>query len=134
MLNLSVLGAIITIVGALGTLLFKSLKFIQEGEQGIKLTFGKAKRDSQGKPKVIQPGFALLFPWVQSLQRHHVRQQTLKLDRQSIALADGLIYEVNAIVIFRVNDIYKALFEIDYLDESLTDISMGILREVLSAK
>lgn len=114
--------------------LFKSFKFIQEGEQGIKLTFGKANRDRNNKPVIIQPGFAFLIPWVQSLKRHHVRQQTHRLNYQSITLADGLIYNVSAIVIFKVSDIYKALFEIEQLDQSLVDLSMGVLREVLSAK
>ena len=116
------------------TTLFKTFKFVQEGELGIKLTFGKARRDKGGNPKVIHPGFALLIPWVQSLKRRHVRQQTHHLDHQAIALADGLIYEVSAIVIFRVVNIYRALFEIDDLDRSIADLSMGILRKVLSAK
>lgn len=33
-----------------------------------------------------------------------------------------------------MKDIYKALFEIDDLDNSLVDLSMGILRDVLASK
>jgi len=125
-----IFGALVTCV----TTLFKTFKFVQEGEQGVKLTFGRVKRNKDGKPKIVYPGFALLIPWAQTLKRHHVRQQTHRLDHQSITLADGLIYNVSAIVICRVKDIYKALFEISDLDLSLVDLAMGILREVVSVK
>ena len=114
--------------------LFKGIRFVHEGELGIRLRFGRAVRDRKGQPKVIQPGFVLMIPFVDTLQRHHVRQQTLRLDGQRVMIGGGLIFNVSAIVIMRVKDIYKALFEIDELDSSLTDLSMGILRDVLADK
>jgi regulator of protease activity HflC (stomatin/prohibitin superfamily) len=56
-----------------------------------------------------------MIPWVDSLAKHHVRQQTIRFDNQEIMIKDGLIFSVNAAVIFRVTDIYKALFEIEDL-------------------
>lgn len=121
------------IVGAIFTLA-KTFKFIQEGERGLKLRFGKVVKNRNGEPKVIEPGFTLLIPYVESLVRHHVRQQTVSLRNQRIMTSDHLIFNVSAMVNFRVNDIYKALFEIDDLDDSLTDLSMAILRDILSKK
>lgn len=112
----------------------KTIKFVQEGELGIRLRFGRATRDSSGKPKIIQPGFVLMIPWVDALQRHHVRQQTQQLANQEIMIKDELIFRVSAVVFFRVKDIYRALFEISNLDHSISTLSMGILREVLAAK
>jgi regulator of protease activity HflC (stomatin/prohibitin superfamily) len=43
---------------------FKSFRFVREGERGIKLRFGKAVRKKGGTPKVIEPGFAWLIPFV----------------------------------------------------------------------
>lgn len=101
---------------------------------GIKLRFGKALRGKDGNPRIIKPGFVLLIPFIETLQRHHVRQQTLRLDKQKVMIARGLIFNVSAIVILRVKDIYRALFEIDDLDNSIVDISMGILRDTLADK
>jgi hypothetical protein len=47
---------------------------------------------------------------------------------------DGLIFNVNAIVIFRIKDIYKALFEIENLEYSIEDLGMGILRDEVSKR
>lgn len=113
---------------------FKSFKFIQEGEQGIKLRFGKAVRDRQGNPRVIDPGFVLLIPWIESLKRHHVRQQTIRFVNQVILTKDHLTFSVNAVVIFKVKDIYKALFEIFDLNQSIEDIGMGLLRDEVSSR
>lgn len=116
------------------TSLFKAIKFVQEGELGIKLRFGRALREKGGNPRIIKPGFVLLIPFVETLKRHHVRQQTLRLDKQKVMIARGLIFNVSAIVILRVKDIYRAMFEIDDLDNSIVDISMGILRDTLADK
>lgn len=132
MANMS-LELIMATIGVLGAL-FKTIKFVQEGEMGIKLRFGRALRNKDGTPRIIPPGFILLIPFVETLQRHHVRQQTLRLNNQQVMINRGLIFNVSAVVILRVKDIYRALFEIDDLDNSLIDLSMGILRDVLSGK
>lgn len=113
---------------------FKAFRFVREGEQGIKLRFGKALRNKQGEPKIINPGFVFLIPFVDTLKRHHVRQETIRFDHQQIMIQDGLIFNVNAIVIFRVKDIYKALFEIENLEYSIEDLGMGILRDEVSKR
>lgn len=124
------LAAVLAAVGSL----FKAIRFVHEGELGIKLRFGKARRDKSNRPLVINPGFVFLIPFVDTLKRRHVRQQTLRLDNQRIMVARGLIFDVSAVMLFRVKDIYRALFEIDDLDNSLGDLSMGILRDVLACK
>ena len=131
-MNISVelIAALIGVV----TSIAKAFKFVQEGELGIKLRFGRALKNKDGTPRIVKPGFVLLIPFVETLKRHHVRQQTLRLDHQKVMIAQGLIFNISAVVIFRVKDIYRALFEIDDLDNSLIDLSMGILRDVLSNK
>ncbi len=64
--------ALVMMVVGLITTLFKTLKFVQEGEQGCRLIFGRVQRDWHGNPVIIQPGFVLLIPWVQTLKRRHV--------------------------------------------------------------
>lgn len=122
------------VVGGAIASLFKSFKFVHEGEKGIKLRWGRALRDKKGNPKIIKPGFIFMFPWIETLKRHHVRQQTIRMNNQQIMIKQGLIFNVSAVVMFRVSDIYRALFEIDDLDKSIEDFSMGVLRDVLVAK
>ena len=119
---------------ASGLGLSKTFNYVKEGELGIKLRFGKAKRDKNGSPRIIHPGFVMLIPFVDTLAKHHVRQQTIRFDKQEIMIRDGLIFSINAAVIFRVTDVYRALFEIEDLHNSLADISMGILRDVFTGR
>lgn len=117
-------------IGGLTTVA-KSIRFVQEGERGIKLRFGKVVR-KKGEPLVVKPGFCFLVPFVDTLHRHHVRQQTIRCDHQEIQLDDKTVFDVSAVSFFRVTDIYKALVEIDNLTSSINDLCMSILRDELA--
>lgn len=105
---------------------FKSLVFVKEGERGGLLRFGRFLR-------VVEPGFVFVIPFIHELRRVHVRQATLSLPMQTITLKDNLSYEVQAMVLFRVTDVYHALFEMADLSASIKDIGGTVLRERLSA-
>jgi regulator of protease activity HflC (stomatin/prohibitin superfamily) len=111
----------------------KSIRFVHEGELGVRLRFGKVWRDKNNVPIIIHPGFVFLIPFVDTLKRHHVRQQTMRLDDQRIVIKDGLIFVCEAVILYRVTDIYKAMFEIDDVDDSIEDIGMKCLRNVLQS-
>ncbi len=120
----------IALVGAV--LLALSLRFVKEGERGLRLRFSQVVRKG-GVPHVIEPGFVLIIPKVEQLQRRHVRQQTLELQEQQVILKDNSIWMVSAVVFFRVNDVYKALVEIEDLDQGVRNLCMGELRSVLQS-
>jgi len=126
-LTLAGLGGIITAV-------VKTIQFVHEGELGVKLRFGKARRNKKGEVIIIKPGFILLIPFLESLKRRHVRQETLKFNEQGVILKDKFIFRVTAVVIFKVTDIYKALFEIEDLTESITDFCESQLRKFMVTK
>lgn len=126
------------LVGAGGGLFsfVKSFRFVREGEKGIKLRFGKAKRKRNGsgelEPIIYEPGFTMLIPYVDSLVRRHVRVQTIELPQQTITIKNGLSYIVDAVVRFQVKDIYKALFVVDNLDQTMNNVAMAELRDTLT--
>lgn len=128
-------GGIIQVLVAIGggfVTLFQSFKFVQEGSLGLKLRFGKVVRDRNGSPKVINPGFVWMIPFVDTLKRRHVRQQEVTLDEQVITLKSGLTFRVAGALYFRVTDVYKALFEIELLDESIEQLAMGAQRDEIA--
>lgn|GEM_PF-6672896 len=104
---------------------------MKESELGLKLRFGKVAQRMNGEPKVIHPGFCFLIPHVDTLIRHPVRQQTIELKDQKVTLRDNTIWIVSAVLVYRINDIYKALFEINNVDFGLRNVASGKLREVL---
>ncbi len=127
----SVLSQVGLLIFALFTF-FKGMRFVKEGERGLKLRFGKVVRHKDGRPKVMEPGFIILIPYVESLVKRHVRQQPIPLDEQVITLKSGLTFRVAGILFIRVEDIYKALFDISDLDLSVKEEGMGRVRDIVA--
>ena len=112
--------------------LFKIISSVAEGERGIVLRFGKAKRDKDGNPKIYKPGIVFLIPFADTIHIKHIKQDTVTFTGQRIILKNQLSFYVSAVVIFKIKDVFKALFEIKNVNDSLKDLCMGILRDVLS--
>ncbi len=129
---------LLALLGSALVTLFKSIAFVQEGQRGVKLRFGKAVRHRTGKnagqPILVEPGFVFMIPYVEKLQRRHVRQETNRLDYQKIMFKDGMIFQVSAMLLFTVTDVFKAMFEIDNLDYAVNTFGLAILREELSSR
>lgn len=124
------LQPLIVFIAAVAALI-SVLRFVREAEQGLVLRFGKVRRSWRGQPKIKLPGFIIVVPKIDQLVTRHTREQTLKLDPQEVILKDGSIFKVESVVFFRIRDIYKALFEIDNLNEGIKNLLSGELREVL---
>jgi regulator of protease activity HflC (stomatin/prohibitin superfamily) len=102
-------------------------RFVKEGEQAAILRFGRFLR-------VVGPGFVVIGPPWRKLQRIHIRQTSLRLAPQSVLLRDGVVFNVIGVLVYRITDAYKALFEIANLQEAIGDVGAGKLREVVSSK
>jgi len=128
----------LVLLGSALVTMFKSIAFVQEGQRGVKLRFGKAVRYRTGKnagmPKIVAPGFVFMIPYIDKLQRRHVRQETVRLDYQKIMFKDGMIFQVSAMLLFTVTDVFKAMFEIDGLNDAVETFGLAILREELSSR
>lgn len=126
---------LLPLIGAIGGAISGS-KFVQEGQRGVKLRFGKVVRTRDGQPKVINPGFVFVIPSIEHLHRTHVRARTLSLPVQDVILADKLVFTVSGMVQVRVRDtpdgVYAALFETNGLNETVMDYVSGQLRDVIS--
>lgn len=85
---------------------------IKSGETALLFTFGHAKHE-------LQPGFRLLFPFLQVVKRMPSRSRTLDLPAQRVVTSDGLVYLVDANLVYRVVDIRKAVIEIDSLRKGM---------------
>ena len=102
-------------------------RFIKEGEQAAILRFGRFLR-------VVGPGFVVVGPPWRKLERIHIRQTSLRLAPQSVLLRDGIVFNVVGVLVYKIADVYKALFDIANLQEAMGDVGAGKLREVVSGK
>lgn len=110
-------ATIAAIVRAMGTT-------IESGWTGLRFTMGKAD-------KVLQPGFHPLIPFLMRVRRMPTRSRTLDLPAQRVATFEGLVYHVDANVVYRVVDVRKALIQIDRLEKGMIQmLGLGV-QEVL---
>ena len=130
-------GLITAVLAALGSLFGvggSSVRFVQQGERGAVLRFGKAVY-KRGNLKVIEPGFCWIWPGIEKLVRTHVRQRVTNTSNQQITLKDDAVFTVDAVLVYRVGDntqsLYRALFELENLDEAVRMYCIGVLREVV---
>ncbi|MDP6408841.1 MAG: SPFH domain-containing protein [Planctomycetota bacterium] len=116
-LMLALLGVASAVVRALGVT-------VRTGSTGILFSFGRARRE-------LEPGFHLLIPFLQVAPRIATRQRTLDLPAQRVATHEGLVYNVDANLVFRVEDATRAVVEIDDLDRGMLQMLGLSVQEVL---
>jgi len=90
-------------------------KTIRTGENGLFFNLGRATR-------VLEPGFVLKIPIYQNIRVMPTRSRTMDLPTQTVTSHDGLVYHVDANMVYRVTDIRKALIEIDDLQKGMLQI------------
>jgi len=97
---------------------------IESGTTGLLFSFGRTKRE-------LEPGFHLLIPFLQKARRIPTRSRTLDLPAQRVVTLKGLVYHVDASLVYRVVDVRKALVEIDVVEKGMVQmLGLGV-QEVL---
>lgn len=120
-LVLLVFGAVATLVRAMGVK-------ITSGWTGLRFTFGRAGKE-------LQPGFHPLIPFAQRVRKMPTRSRTLDLPMQRVVNRDGLVYHVDANLVYRVVDVRKALIEIDNLEKGMIQmLGLGVQETLRAAR
>jgi hypothetical protein len=100
---------------------------IQTGWTGVLFTLGRAKRE-------LEPGFHPLLPVIHRVRKTPVRSITLDLPRQRVTTSDGLVYDVDASVVYRIADATKALTQVDHLKKGCEALLTLAMQEVLNQR
>lgn len=82
----------------------KSVSFVAEGERGILLTFGKARRQPDGTVRVFGPGFRPIIPFAQRIAKTHMQKNTLWFENLQVTLGNNLSYTFDAYVSYHIID------------------------------
>src|SRR5262245_218239 len=100
---------------------------VQTGWAGVLFSWGRAR-------KVLEPGFHPLIPIVQQVKQTPIRSITLHLPRQRVTTADGLVYDVDTTIVFRVEDPITALTAVADLRKGVTDRVPLLVAEVMRSR
>jgi len=81
---------------------------VQTGQAGVLFAWGRPV-------KILEPGFHALIPLFQTVRVLPARSVTLAPPPQRVTTADGLVFDAEATLVFRISDPIKATVEVDDL-------------------
>jgi regulator of protease activity HflC (stomatin/prohibitin superfamily) len=98
---------------------FAFMVIIAEYEEAVVLRFGKYNR-------TLGPGLHVIWPlFVEAVLHDRISPRTYNLDAQSLLTADGKPVVVSAIVTARIQNIRRALLDVESVDDALRDAAVA---------
>lgn len=105
--------------------LASAIKILQEYERGVVFRLGRALKTPKG------PGPVILIPLIDRMVRISTRTVTMDIDPQDVISRDNVSLKVNAVLYFRVVDVYKCVVNIENYLYATTQLAQTHLRSVL---
>ncbi|MEA5553398.1 SPFH domain-containing protein [Anabaena cylindrica UHCC 0172] len=117
---------IIAIVLALIGYALGSAKIINQGNEALVERMGQYHRK-------LRPGLNFIVPFLdQIVMEDTTREQVLDIKPQNVITKDNIYLEVDAVVYWRITEIERSFYEIDDLQQALTNLTTTTLREIIA--
>jgi regulator of protease activity HflC (stomatin/prohibitin superfamily) len=114
---ISPLGIIIFIIIA-------SIRQINQYEKGVKFTFGKFT-------SVMEPGWRIVLPVIQSYQKVDVRVKAVDVPDQNAITRDNVTVKVNAVIYYKVSDAPKSIIEVEDFRYAISQYAQTTMRNIV---
>ena len=114
----SILGAITLMIAGY---LIGSVRIIEEGDQGLVQRLGEYQR-------TLKPGLNFVVPLMDSVVVDTTREQLLDIDPQNAITKDSVPIQVDAVVYWKIKDLYTAYYKVEDLEASLTNLVLSVMR------
>ncbi|MBS3156930.1 slipin family protein [Candidatus Woesearchaeota archaeon] len=112
-----VLGLIVVIVLA-------SIKQVNQYEKGVKFRFGKYV-------EMMQPGWRLVFPIIESWRNIDLRVKTVDVPSQECVSKDNISIKVNAVLYYKVVQAEKAVMEVEHFMYAVSQLAQTTMRNIV---
>lgn len=107
-----------------GIVLLVSIRQVNQYQRGIKFTLGKFT-------KVVDPGWRLIIPVFQSMQKVDIRIRALDVPDQESLTKDNIPIRINAVIYFRVADASKAVLEVENFLYATSQLAQTTMRNAV---
>lgn len=104
--------------------LLVSIRQVNEYERGVKFTFGKFT-------KMVNPGWRLILPVIQSMKKVDLRLRTVEVPTQECLTKDNISVGVTAVLFFKVTDASKAILNIESFYYATSQLAQTTMRNVV---
>jgi regulator of protease activity HflC (stomatin/prohibitin superfamily) len=118
------MNAIIWIVVIFLFIVLTSIRQINQYERGVKFMLGKFH-------KLMEPGWRIVWPVVQSYQRIDLRTKAVDVPDQNAITKDNVPVNVNAVIYYKVAAADKAILEIENYRYAIMQYAQTTMRNVV---
>ena len=101
-----------------------SIRQINQYERGLKFTFGKFT-------SIMEPGWRLVFPIIQSSQKVDVRVKAVDVPDQNAITRDNVTVKVNAVIYYKVSNAEKAVIEVEDFRYAISQYAQTTMRNIV---
>lgn len=113
-----------TIIIVLVVLILMSVRQINQYERGVKFMFGKFH-------KLMNPGWRLVFPIIQSYQKIDLRTKAVDVPDQNAITKDNVPVNVNAVIYYKVDAADKVILDIEDYQYAIMQYAQTTMRNVV---
>lgn len=115
---------LLTILFPIGIVLIVSIRQVNQYERGIKFMLGKFT-------KIAEPGWRLVIPVFQSMQKVDVRIRALDVPDQESLTKDNIPIKINAVIYFKVADASKAILSVENFLYATSQLAQTTMRNAV---
>lgn len=101
-----------------------SIRQINQYQRGIKFTFGKFST-------VMEPGWRLVWPIIQSSQKVDIRTKAVDVPDQKAITRDNVSITVNAVIYYKISDAMKAILEVEDYKYAIFQYAQTTMRNIV---
>lgn len=101
-----------------------SIRQVNQYQRGIKFTFGKFT-------EVMEPGWRLVWPIIQSSQKVDIRTKAVDVPDQKAITRDNVSITVNAVIYYKINDAMKAILEVEDYKYAIFQYAQTTMRNIV---
>lgn len=105
-------------------ILLVSIREVKEYERGIKFTLGKFS-------KVAKPGWRIVVPIFQSMQKVDIRVKAVDVPDQEAITKDNISVRINAVIYYKVADSIKAIIEVENFFWAVSQLAQTTMRNAV---
>lgn len=135
--GLDFLNIIINFINSMGALvalgfialfvILISIKQINQYQRGVVFTFGKFTG-------IRQPGWRLIIPIFQKMQKMDIRTKTVDVPDQEIITKDNIPANINAVVYYKIIDSAKAVLEVEDFFYAISQLAQTTMRNAVGER
>lgn len=105
-------------------ILLISIRQVNQYQRGVKFQLGKFI-------KIVEPGWRLIIPIFQSMQKIDIRTKAVDVPYQEAITKDNVSAKINAVIYYRVADAARAVLEVENFWFAVSQLAQTTMRNVV---